>query len=178
MFKSISQYFSGVGRAMQVRSGRGGVYADAGLASEQLKRLTQVLPKARAEIIAATEAIIQEAVMAEMKATPIAELKDYGASVGPLQSVGFRMVADLSGRSFGSLLNYRGVGDVTAESAIRAFGLFQESARAFGSTCVNRFSCSEANPASAYTPPRPDRTCIARPTPPKYREISPNICTM
>ena len=115
---------------MQVRSGRGGVYADAGLASEQMKRLTQVLPKARAEIIAATEAIIQEAVMAEMKATPIAELKDFGASVGPLQSVGFRTVADLSGRSFGSLLNYRGVGDVTAEAAIKAFGLFQESARA------------------------------------------------
>ena len=115
---------------MQVRSGRGGVHADAGLASEQMKRLTQVLPKARAEIIAATEAIIQEAVMAEMKATPIAELKDFGASVGPLQSAGFRTVADLSGRSFGSLLNYRGVGDVTAEAAIRAFGLFQESARA------------------------------------------------
>ena len=115
---------------MQVRSGRGGVYADAGLASEQLKRLTQVLPKARAEIIAATEAIIQEAVLSEMKATPIAELKDFGASVGPLQSAGFRTVADLSGRSFGSLLNYRGVGDVTAEAAIRAFGLFQESARA------------------------------------------------
>ena len=115
---------------MQVRSGRGGVYADAGLASEQVKRLTQVLPKARAEIIAATEAIIQEAVLAEMKATPIAELKDFGASVGPLQSVGFRTVADLSGRSFGSLLNYRGVGDVTAEAAIKAFGLFQESARA------------------------------------------------
>jgi hypothetical protein len=86
MFKSISQYFTGVGRAMQVRSGRGGVHADAGLASEQLKRLTQVLPKARAEIIAATEAIIQESVMAEMKATPIAELKEFGASVGPLQS--------------------------------------------------------------------------------------------
>ena len=130
MFRRISQYFSGVGRAMQVRSGRGGVYADAGFASEQMKRLTQVLPKARAEIIAATEAIIQEAVIAEMKATPIAELKDFGASVGPLQSVGFRTVADLSGRSFGSLLNYRGVGDVTAEAAIKAFGLFQESARA------------------------------------------------
>ena len=130
MFKGISHYFAGVGRAMQVRSGRGGVHADAGLASEQIKRLTQVLPKARAEIIAATEAIIQEAVLAEMKATPIAELKDFGASVGPLQSAGFRTVADLSGRSFGSLLNYRGVGDVTAEAAIRAFGLFQESARA------------------------------------------------
>ena len=34
---------------MQVRSGRGGVHADAGFASEQLKRLTRVLPKARAE---------------------------------------------------------------------------------------------------------------------------------
>ena len=130
MFKSISQYFAGVGRAMQVRSGRGGVHADAGLASEQMKRLTQVLPKARAEIIAATEAIIQEAVLAEMKATPIAELKDFGASVGPLQSAGFRTVADLSGHSYRSLLNYRGVGEVTAEAAITAFVKFQEAARA------------------------------------------------
>ena len=130
MFKSISEYFAGVGRAMQVRSGRGGVHADAGLASEQMKRLTQVLPKARAEIIAATEAIIQEAVLAEMKATPIAELKDFGASVGPLQSAGFRTVADLSGHSYRSLLNYRGVGEVTAEAAITAFVKFQEAARA------------------------------------------------
>ena len=130
MFRSISQYFAGVGRAMQVRSGRGGVHADAGLASEQLKRLTQVLPKARAEIIAAAEAVIQEAALAEMRATPIAELKDFGASVGPLQSAGFRTVADLSGHSYRSLLNYRGVGEVTALGAIEAFAKFQESARA------------------------------------------------
>jgi SNF2 family DNA or RNA helicase len=130
MFKRISQYFSGVARAMQVRSGRGGVHADAGFASEQVKRLTQVLPKARAEIIAATEAIIQEAAMAEMKATPIAELKDYGASVGPLQSVGFRMVADLSPHSVRTLLNYRGIGEVTASAAIAAYEKFYESARA------------------------------------------------
>jgi superfamily II DNA or RNA helicase len=115
---------------MQVRSGRGGVYADAGLASEQLKRLMQVLPKARAEIIAATEAIIQEAVIAEMKATPIAELKDFGAAVGPLQSAGFRMVADLSKHSVRTLLNYRGIGEVTASAAITAYEKFQESARA------------------------------------------------
>jgi SNF2 family DNA or RNA helicase len=130
MFKSISQYFTGVGRAVQVRSGRGGVHVDAGFASEQVKRLTQVLPKARAEIIAATEAVIQEAAMAEMKATPIAELKDFGASVGPLQSAGFRTVADLSGHSYRSLFNYRGIGDVTAAGAIAAFEQFQESARA------------------------------------------------
>ena len=130
MFRSISQYFAGVGRAMQVRSGRGGVHADAGLASEQLKRLTQVLPKARAEIIAAAEAIIQEAALAEMRATPIADLKDFGASVGPLQSAGFRTVADLSGHSYRSLQNYRGVGEVTALGAIEAFAKFQESARA------------------------------------------------
>jgi len=115
---------------MQVRSGRGGVHADAGFASEQVKRLTQVLPKARAEIIAATEAIILEAAMSEMKATPIAELKDYGASVGPLQSVGFRMVADLSPHSVRSLQNYRGIGDVTASAAIAAYEKFYESARA------------------------------------------------
>jgi SNF2 family DNA or RNA helicase len=95
-----------------------------------VKRLTQVLPKARAEIISATEAVIQEAAMAEMKATPIAELKDFGASVGPLQSAGFRTVADLAGHSVGTLLNYRGIGDVTAEGAIAAFALFQEAARA------------------------------------------------
>ena len=130
MFRSISQYFAGVGRAMQVRSGRGGVHEDAGFASEQVKRLTQVLPKARAEIIAAAEAVIQEAALAEMKATPIAELKDFGASVGPLQSAGFRTVADLSGHSYRSLLNYRGVGEVTALGAIEAFAKFQESARA------------------------------------------------
>ena len=115
---------------MQVRAGRGGVHVDAGFASEQVKRLTQVLPKARAEIIAATEAIIQEAALAEMKATPIAELKDYGASVGPLQSVGFRMVADLSPHSVRTLLNYRGIGDVTASAAIAAYEKFYESARA------------------------------------------------
>jgi SNF2 family DNA or RNA helicase len=130
MFKRISQYFSGVGRAMQVRSGRGGVHADAGFASEQVKRLTQVLPKARAEIIAATEAVIQEAALREMQETPIAELKDYGASVGPLQSVGFRMVADLSPHSVRTLLNYRGIGDVTASAAIAAYEKFYESARA------------------------------------------------
>ena len=115
---------------MQVRAGRGGVHADAGFASEQVKRLTQVLPKARAEIIAATEAIIQEAAMREMQETPIAELKDYGASVGPLQSVGFRMVADLSPHSVRTLLNYRGIGDVTASAAIAAYEKFYESARA------------------------------------------------
>jgi SNF2 family DNA or RNA helicase len=130
MFKSIAQYFSGVGRAMQVRSGRGGVHLDAGFASEQVKRLTQVLPAARANIVAATEAIMLESVVAEMKATPIAELKDYGASVGPLQSAGFRMVDDLTGHSVSSLRNYRGIGDVTAEAAMGAYYSFQESARA------------------------------------------------
>ena len=130
MFKSIAQYFEGVGRAMQVRSGRGGVHLDAGFASDQVKRLAQVLPAARANIVAATEAILQEAALAEMKATPIADLKDWGASVGPLQSAGFRTVADLSGHSVASLRNYRGIGDVTAEAAIAAFRKFEESARA------------------------------------------------
>ena len=130
MIKNVAQYFAGVGRAMQVRSGRGGAHAEAGLASDQLKRLTQVLPKARAEIIAATEAILQESALAEMKSTPIAELKDYGASVGPLQSAGFLMVADLTGHSVRTLLRYRGIGDVTAEAAVTAYVKFQESARA------------------------------------------------
>ena len=130
MFKSITQYFAGVGRAVQVRSGQGGVYADAGLASEQVKRLMQVLPAARANIVAATEAILEESALAEMKATPIAELKEYGASVGPLQSAGLRTVADLTRHSVHTLLRYRGIGDVTAKAAMMAYAKFQESARA------------------------------------------------
>ena len=129
MFKAIAQYFAGVGRAVKVRSGQGGAYADAVLASEQVKRLTQVLPTARANILAATEAILQESALVEMKATPIGELKDYGATVGPLQSAGFRTVADLTGHSVHSLLKYRGIGDVTATSAMTAYAKFQDSAR-------------------------------------------------
>ena len=91
---------------MQILYGQGGVHGDAGSASEQMKRLTQVLPSARVKIVAATETILQEAAMAEMKATPIAELKDFGASVGSLQNAGFRMVADLSGHTVRTLLNY------------------------------------------------------------------------
>ena len=130
MFRSIVQYFSGVGRSLQIFYGLGGVHGDAGSASEQMKRLMQVLPSARVKIVAATETILQEAAMAEMKATPIAELKDFGASVGSLQNAGFRMVADLSGHTVRTLVNYRGIGDVTAEAAIVAFVKFQETALA------------------------------------------------
>ena len=130
MFKSISQYLAGVGRALQVRSGRGGVHAAAGRALEQMNRLRHILPKARAEILAAAEAVIHEAALAEMKATPINGLKDFGASVGPLHAAGFQTVADLSGHSVPTLLNYRGIGEVTAGGAVEAFNRFQETARA------------------------------------------------
>ncbi|MGI9110158.1 MAG: hypothetical protein ACR2KA_09090 [Opitutales bacterium] len=96
---------------MQVRAGKGGVHADAGLSSEQLKRLKGGPAEGPGGDYRSTEAIIQESVQTEMKATPIAELKDFGAFVGPQQSAGFRMVADLSGRSISSLLNYRWIGD-------------------------------------------------------------------
>jgi hypothetical protein len=129
MFKAISQYFVGVGRAMGVRAGRGGVHAERLTAYGELSRLEQVIPAARAEVLSAAEAIVTEAVTAEMRATPIAELKDYCASVGPLQTAGFRTVADLIGHSLVSLQRHRGIGEVTAGAALQALATFQESAK-------------------------------------------------
>jgi hypothetical protein len=129
MFKAISQYFAGVGRAMRVRAGRGAVHAERLTAYGELSRLEQAILAARAEVQAAAEAIVTEAVTAEMRATPIADLKDYGASVGPLQAAGFRMVADLIGHSLVSLQRHRGVGEVTAGAALQALATFQESAK-------------------------------------------------
>jgi hypothetical protein len=129
MFKAISQYFVGVGRAMRVRAGRGGVYAERLTAYGELSRLEQAIPAARAEVLAAAEAIVTEAVTAEMRATPIADLKDYGASVGPLQAAGFRTVSDLVGHSLVSLQRHRGIGEVTAGAALQALATFQESAK-------------------------------------------------
>jgi hypothetical protein len=129
MFKGIAQYFAGVGRAMGVRAGRGAVHAERLTAYGELSRLEQAIPAARAEVLAAAEAIVTEAVTAEMRATPIADLKDYGASVGPLQTAGFRTVADLIGHSLVSLQRHRGVGEVTAGAALQALATFQESAK-------------------------------------------------
>jgi hypothetical protein len=129
MFKGISDYFAGVGRAMRVRSGRGAVHAERLTAYGELSRVDQAIPAARAEVLSAAEAIVTEAVTAEMRATPIAELKDYGASVGPLQTAGFRTVADLIGHSLVSLQRHRGVGEVTAGAALQALATFQESAK-------------------------------------------------
>jgi hypothetical protein len=129
MFKAISQYFVGVGRAMRVRAGRGGVHAERLTAYGELSRLEQAIPAARAEVLSAAEAIVTEAVTAEMRATPIADLKDYGASVGPLQAAGFRTVSDLVGHSLVSLQRHRGIGEVTAGAALQALATFQESAK-------------------------------------------------
>jgi hypothetical protein len=129
MFKGIAQYFAGVGRAMRVRAGRGAVHAERLTAYGELSRLEQSIPAARAEVLAAAEAIVTEAVMAEMRKTPIAALKDYGASVGPLQAAGLRTVADLVGHSLVSLQRHRGVGEVTAGAALQALATFQESAK-------------------------------------------------
>jgi superfamily II DNA or RNA helicase len=129
MFKAISQYFAGVGRAMRVRSGRGTAHAERLTAYGELSRVEQAIPAARAEVQVAAEAIVTEAVMAEMRKTPIADLKDYGAAVGPLQAAGFRTVSDLVGHTLGSLQGHRGIGEVTAGSAIQALTTFQESAK-------------------------------------------------
>ena len=129
MFKAISQYFAGVGRAIRVRSGRGRAHAERLTAYGELSRVEQAIPAARAEVQVAAEAIVTEAVMAEMRKTPIADLKDYGAAVGPLQAAGFRTVSDLVGHTLGSLQGHRGIGEVTAGSAIQALTTFQESAK-------------------------------------------------
>ena len=129
MFKAISQYFAGVGRAMRVRSGRGTAHAERLTAYGELSRVEQAIPAARDEVLAAAEAIVTEAVMAEMRKTPIVDLKDYGAAVGPLQAAGFRTVSDLVGHTLGSLQGHRGIGEVTAGSAIQALTTFQESAK-------------------------------------------------
>jgi hypothetical protein len=130
MFKGISQYFAGVGRAMRVRSGQGEAYGERLKAYGELNRLEQSIPAARAEVQAAAEAIVTAAVTAEMRATSIADLKDYGAAVGPLQAAGFRTVSDLVGHTLGSLQGHRGIGEVTAGSALQALATFQESAKA------------------------------------------------
>jgi superfamily II DNA or RNA helicase len=130
MFKAISQYFAGVGRAMRVRSGRGAVHAERLIAYGELSRVEQAIPAARAEVQAAAEAIVTAAVTAEMRATSIADLKDYGAAVGPLQAAGFRTVSDLVGHTLNSLQGHRGIGEVTAGSALQALATFQESAKA------------------------------------------------
>jgi SNF2 family DNA or RNA helicase len=130
MFGGIARYFSRVGLALGVRSGASRVHGAAAGASAQMRRLAGVLPAARAEVVAAAEACLQESVQAQLAEADIAELKDFGASVGPLQNAGFRRVSDLTRHTRGSLERYRGIGEVTAESALKAYGLFVESARA------------------------------------------------
>jgi seryl-tRNA(Sec) selenium transferase len=49
MFKAISQYFAGVGRAMRVRSGRVTAHAERLKAYAELSRVEQAIPAARAE---------------------------------------------------------------------------------------------------------------------------------
>ncbi len=130
MANLFTRYFSGVQRALTVKSGAGGIHAEGALAAGEIQRLGQVIPGAKAEIIAAALAITQEGVMVTLKATPLADLKDFGATIGPLQTAGFQTIADLAGHTEASLQNYRGVGEVTAEAAIKAFNTFQDSARA------------------------------------------------
>jgi len=130
MFKGIADYFAGVGLAMKVRSGQGRAQAERLKAYGELRRVEQVLPAARAEVIAAAEAIVTESALAEMNATDIGELKEFGAPVGALQSAGFRKVAQLAGQTELSLQRYRGIGEVTAAATIQAYRTFEESARA------------------------------------------------
>jgi superfamily II DNA or RNA helicase len=129
MFKGISQYFAGIGRAMKVRSGQGEAYAERLKAYGELNRLEQSIPVARAEVLAAAEAIVTATVVAELRSTPISELKDFGAAVGPLQAAGFRKISDLIGHTLASLQGYRGIGEVTAGAALQALATFQASAQ-------------------------------------------------
>ena len=121
MFKGIADYFAGVGLAMKVRSGQGRAQSERLRAYGELRRIEQVLPAARAEIVAAADAVVSESAMAEMKATPIEELKDFGAAIGPLQAAGFRKISDLGVHTELSLQGHRGIGEVTASSALEAY---------------------------------------------------------
>ncbi len=129
MFNRFAQYVAGIGRALRVRSGQGEVHAERLKASAELGRLEQAVPAARAEVLVAVEAIVTAAVVSELRSTPITELKDYGASVGPLQAAGFRMVSDLVGHTHASLQGHRGIGAVTAGSALQALAAFESAAR-------------------------------------------------
>jgi hypothetical protein len=115
---------------MKVRAGQGRAQAERLKAYGELRRIEQVLPASRAEVVAAAEAIVAESALAEMNATDIDELKDFGAPVGTLQSAGFRKVAQLAGQTELSLQRYRGIGEVTAAATIQAYRTFEESARA------------------------------------------------
>ena len=130
MFTGIAQYFAGVGLAMQVKSGRGRARTERLAAYGEMGRLTQAIPTARAEIIAAAEAVVVEGALAEMKATAIEELKDFGATVGPLQSAGLRTIAELAPHTIATLCRLRGVGEVTAGAAVQAYQAYEASARA------------------------------------------------
>ena len=55
---------------MTVKSGAGGIHAEGAVAAGEIQRLGQVIPGAKAEIIAAALAITQEGVMVTLKATP------------------------------------------------------------------------------------------------------------
>ena len=79
MFGGIARYFSGVGLALGVRSGASRVHGAALAAGAQVSRLAGVLPAARAEIVAAAEACLQESIQAQLVAADITELKDFGA---------------------------------------------------------------------------------------------------
>ena len=130
MFSGITEYFAGIGRAMRVRSGQGHAQAERLRAYGELRRVDQAVPAARAEIIAAAEAVVAEGALAEMKATSVDELKDFGATVGPLQSAGFDKVADLAGQTVLSLQRHRGIGEVIATAAVQAYRTFEASVRA------------------------------------------------
>ena len=130
MFGGITRFISGVGLALGVRSGASRVHGAANAAQVQMRRLAGVLPAARAEVVAAAEACILESVQRELAATDISELKDFGASVGPLQNAGFSRVVELGKHTRFSLQSYRGIGEVTAGSAMTAYAAFQDSVRA------------------------------------------------
>lgn len=67
---------------MKVRAGQGRAQAERLRAYGELRRIEQAVPSARAEVIAAADAVVAESAFAEMRATAIDELKDFGAPVG------------------------------------------------------------------------------------------------
>ena len=130
MFARLSGYFSAVSAAYRAKVGQGPLFREAEAAEIESGQVAQVMPAARAAIVAARDALVESSVATVAAATPVGALADFGARVGPLQAAGFRMVAELRGQGLTSLMAREGIGEVTAAAAVSATQAFLDDARA------------------------------------------------
>lgn len=130
MFGTLAKYMKGVSLALQVRSGRGGVYQEGQRAEEGVRRTAQAIPAARLEVIAAAEAVLAEGLAQALQATSIEDLAKLGGRPGPFIAAGYRTVASIDGKSAWQLQNIRGVGEVIAADMVAARERCKDSIKA------------------------------------------------